>query len=160
MDMSKEKTLTAKQQAFCRNVASGKYSITESYSLAFEVGESTKRSTVRTMASRLYGLTHIRAMCDSLIKRKGDQIVSSALSDRNRVLKLLREAIDGAEVTTNQLRASETLARACGMFTDKLEVTQSRGADDIASEIRARLAELAGSNLLPASDTSDGEQVH
>jgi len=99
-------------------------------------------------------------MCDSLIKRKGDQIVSSALSDRNRVLKLLREAIDGAEVSTNQLRASEILARASGMFTDKLEVTQSRGADDIASEIRARLAELSGSDLLPASETSDGEQVH
>ena len=46
------------------------------------------------------------------------------------------------------------------MFTDKLEVTQSRGADDIASEIRARLAELAGSDLLTESDTSEGEQVH
>jgi len=66
-----------------------------------------------------------------------------AVSDAEAALKTLRQMMRQADTDSVKVRAAELLAKASGMFTDKVEVTTSdRSLDDIQQSITDRLRRL------------------
>ncbi len=150
--------LTPKQERFAQLIAGGNDQST-AYREAFN--SNGKDSTVHSEASRLMKNPKVSARVEQITEQKHRAISRKAVTDRELVVgKLRRWTEDGIDPTTGdeptqaQLTAAQLLGRTVALFSDKVEqVTTERTADEVAAEIKRRLA-------VAAESEQDGEPLH
>ncbi len=150
--------LTPKQERFAQLIAGGNDQST-AYREAFN--SNGKDSTVHSEASRLMKNPKVSARVEQITEQKHRAISRKAVTDRELVVgKLRRWTEDGIDPTTGdeptqaQLTAAQLLGRTVALFSDKVEqVTTERTAEEVAAEIKRRLA-------VAAESEQDGEPLH
>jgi len=150
--------LTPKQERFAQLIAGGNDQST-AYREAFN--SNGKDSTVHSEASRLMENPKVSARVEQITEQKHRAISRKAVTDRELVVgKLRRWTEDGIDPTTGdeptqaQLTAAQLLGRTVALFSDKVEqVTTERTAEEVAAEIKRRLA-------VAAESEQDGEPLH
>ena len=150
--------LTPKQERFAQLVAGGK-TYADAYREAYSA--TGKDSTAHSEGSRLMKNPQISTRLEQITEQKHRAISRKAVTDRELVVSKLRrwteDGIDpttGDEPTQAQLTAAQLLGRTVALFSDKVEqVTTERTADEVAAEIKRRLA-------VAAESEQDGEPLH
>lgn len=138
---STETGLTDKMEAFAQGVTSG-LSLSDAYRAAY-VTDQMDPASVHTLAYRLMTDVQVRSRIEQLNREIEDNRRMMAVSDAEAALKTLRQMMQRADTDSVKVRAAELLAKASGMFTDKVEVTTSdRSLDDIQQSITDRLRRL------------------
>ena len=133
------KVLTAKQQHFCRCVASG-MSQAAAYREAYGCSPESKPETQQANASRLMADSRVRSRVNYLIRQKEAGMAASAASDREKVLSKLRHMLENAEPSdSNKLRAAELLGKTVGLFRDVVETSDTRSSNDLLSDLEKLL---------------------
>ena len=140
-----EKPLTGKQEAFAKLVASGSM-LSDAYRECY-AADSMKDSTVWSEACRLAQNPKVSARIKDI---QADMEADRRTIERRReewVLKRLSEEADQADNASSRIRALELVGKTVGMFTDRVEQsdTTERSASDIERELRAKLERLARS---------------
>ena len=140
-----EKPLTGKQEAFAKLVASGSM-LSDAYRECY-AADSMKDSTVWSEACRLAQHPKVSARIKDI---QADMEADRRTIERRReewVLKRLSEEADQADNASSRIRALELVGKTIGMFTDRVEQTDTteRSASDIERDIRAKLDRLIGS---------------
>ncbi len=150
--------LTPKQERFAQLVAGGK-TYADAYREAYSA--TGKDSTAHSEGSRLMKNPQISTRLEQITEQKHRAISRKAVTDRELVVgKLRRWTEDGIDPTTGdeptqaQLTAAQLLGRTVALFSDKVEqVTTERTAEEVAAEIKRRLA-------VAAESEQDGEPLH
>ena len=150
--------LTPKQERFAQLVAGGK-TYADAYREAYSA--TGKDSTAHIEGSRLMKNPQISTRLEQITEQKHRAISRKAVTDRELVVgKLRRWTEDGIDPTTGdeptqaQLTAAQLLGRTVALFSDKVEqVTTERTAEEVAAEIKRRLA-------VAAESEQDGEPLH
>ena len=138
---SSETGLTDKMEAFAQGVTSG-LSLSDAYRAAY-VTDQMDPASVHTLAYRLMTDVQVRSRIETLNREIEDNRRMMAVSDAEAALKTLRQMMRGADTDSVKVRAAELLAKASGMFTDKVEVTNTdRSVADIQQAITDRLRRL------------------
>ena len=140
-----EKPLTGKQEAFAKLVAGGAV-LSDAYRECY-AADSMKDSTVWSEACRLAQNPKVSARIKDI---QADMEADRRTIERRReewVLKRLSEEADQADNASSRIRALELVGKTIGMFTDRVEQsdTTERSASDIERELRAKLERLARS---------------
>ena len=149
--------LTPKQLHFCRCLASG-MTQAAAYREAYDVGEDTKPKTQQEAASRLMRKAEVRARVDMLIRQREQGMLASSLSDRERVLKKLRDLLDnavGIPAEQVMLRACDLLGKTQGMYKDVVVHETPRTAAEIQVEIDELLERYRGNEAEADEETDD-----
>lgn len=144
MATNNAKDLTPKQLHFARCIASGMSQI-EAYSEAYNVKDTTKKSTTYPNASRLMANSNIKARVEYLIRQKEQALIRSQVDTRTKVLKKLEEFMDSAQPSDSvKLKATELLGKSIGLFKDVVEsnTTDNMKPEDIEAELKAKLEVL------------------
>ena len=140
-----ERPLTGKQEAFAKLVAGGAV-LSDAYRECYSA-DSMKDSTVWSEACRLAQNPKVSARIRS-IQADNEQSQRMRLLRREEwVLKSLQEEAVSADNASSRIRALELVGKTVGMFTDRVEQTDTteRSASDIERELRAKLERLARS---------------
>jgi hypothetical protein len=140
-----ERPLTGKQEAFAKLVAGGAV-LSDAYRECYSA-DSMKDSTVWSEACRLAQNPKVSARIRS-IQADNEQSQRMRLLRREEwVLKSLQEEAVSADNASSRIRALELVGKTIGMFTDRVEQTDTteRSASDIERELRAKLERLARS---------------
>jgi len=149
------KKLTPKQAHFARCVASGQTQA-DAYREAYDPSGSTTAKSIHTLASRVAAKAEVRSRIEALLAARERAVAASAVSDRDRVLRRLRQWMDDAEPADSiKLRAAELLGRSAGLFVAEMNVhtsNQQRDPTEVAAAIQQRLTQLTG-----ASDDDPGQ---
>lgn len=83
----------------------------------------------------------IATRVEALQRAKDRAVVASSLSDRERVLTMLREFAETAQPCDSvKLRACELIGKSVGLFKDVIETKVHRTTDEILADIDQRLA--------------------
>ena len=146
--------LTPKQMHFARCVASG-MSQAEAYREAYNCRPNSKPKTQQEQASRLMSNPVIEARVERLIRDRERGMLASALSDKERVLRKLRDTMDAPDVTqadSIRLRAAELLGKTVGLFRDVVETTEHKTAAQIEQELLEVLEQIADSATSNSTD--------
>lgn len=143
------KTLTPKQRTFAQHVASGKMSLSDAYRAAYNAAKMSGPA-IRNEASKLMTHPDVAMMVEGLQRQKERAVIAVAISDRERVLTMLRELLDTAQPSDMpRLRAAELLGKSVGLFKDVVEQKTQRSAEEIEAELEERLAALVGEDSDP-----------
>ena len=135
--------LTAKQRKFAENLADG-MSQSDAYRNAYDATDM-QGDTIRSKASLMAGRDDIRAAVDALMEARMRLIEAKGVSDREKVIKLLRQfAQDEARPDHVRLRAVELWGKTCGAFAEIIEDRRERPASSVAVELERRLGALLG----------------
>ena len=135
--------LTAKQRKFAENLADG-MSQSDAYRNAYDATDM-QGDTIRSKASLMAGRDDIRAAVDALMEARMRLIEAKGVSDREKVIKLLRQfAQDEARPDHVRLRAVELWGKTCGAFVEIVEDRRERPASSVAVELERRLGALLG----------------
>jgi hypothetical protein len=136
-----EDGLTPKQAKFAANLAEG-MSQAEAYRNAYDA-ENMAPETIHAHASRLAKRDKVAARVDALIAERMRLIETRGVSDRSKVIKLLRQfAEDDARPDHVRLRAVELWGKTCGAFVEIVEDRRDRPAAAVAVELERRLGAL------------------
>ncbi len=136
-----EDGLTPKQRKFAANLAEG-MSQAEAYRGAYDA-ENMAPETIHAHASRLAKRDKVAARVDALIAERMRLIETRGVSDRSKVIKLLRQfAEDDARPDHVRLRAVELWGKTCGAFIEVIEDRRDRPAAAVAVELERRLGAL------------------
>ena len=136
-----EDGLTAKQAKFAANLAEG-MSQAEAYRNAYDA-QNMAPETIHAHASRLAKRDKVAARVDALIAERMRLIETRGVSDRSKVIKLLRQfAEDDARPDHVRLRAVELWGKTCGAFIEVIEDRRDRPAAAVAVELERRLGAL------------------
>ena len=135
--------LTAKQRKFAENLADG-MSQSDAYRNAYDASDM-QGDTIRSKASLMAGRDDIRAAVDALMEARMRLIEVKGVSDREKVVTLLRKfAEDEARPDHVRLRAVELWGKTCGAFVEVIEDRRERPASSVAVELERRLGALLG----------------
>lgn len=135
--------LTAKQRKFAENLADG-MSQSDAYRNAYDATDM-QGDTIRSKASLMAGRDDIRAAVDALMEARMRLIEVKGVSDREKVVTLLRKfAEDEARPDHVRLRAVELWGKTCGAFVEVIEDRRERPAANVALELERRLGALLG----------------
>lgn len=133
--------LTGKQRRFCELVASGKTQA-DAYREAYDSNGCSQ--TVRNSASKLMKMDYIKSTVDSIIKRKSDLNIARHVSNQDLVTRTLRDHITGTiDLEPTQVQSLSILAKTSGMYTTRIEDVTERSSDDIATDLKRKLSQLA-----------------
>lgn len=133
--------LTPKQRKFAENLADG-MSQSDAYRNAYDASDM-QGDTIRSKASLLAQRGDIRAAVDALMGERMRQIEVKGVSDRAKVVALLRKfAEDEARPDHVRLRAVELWGKTCGAFVEVIEDRRERPAATVALELERRLGAL------------------
>jgi hypothetical protein len=134
--------LTDKMEAFCQAVTSGS-NLSDAYRASY-VADQMDPASVHSLACLLMTDVKVRSMIDQINREIEENRRMMAVSDAEAALKTLRQMMRAADTDSVKVRAAELLAKASGMFTDKLEVTDKtdRSVDDLQAAISDRLKRL------------------
>lgn len=136
-----EDGLTAKQAKFAANLAEG-MSQAEAYRNAYDA-QNMAAETIHSHASRMAKRDKVAARVNALIAERMRLLETRGVSDRARVIKLLRQfAEDDARPDHVRLRAVELWGKTCGAFIEVIEDRRDRPAAAVAVELERRLGAL------------------
>jgi phage terminase small subunit len=136
--------LTSKQRAFADYVAAGK-NLSDSYRAAYDA-ERMKPASIHQNACRLAGHVNVTARIEQQQAVKDRALIACSVSDRELVLRTLRDTVhDTEEATVNRLRATELLGRTVGIFKSDQEQPDKHRTP---AEIQAELQEILGKVLV------------
>jgi len=143
--VGKEDRLTAKQEAFAKQVAGGAI-LSEAYRECYSA-EGMRDSTIWSEACKLAQNPKVSTRVKAL---QAENEASQRTRDqrlREHVLKRLMEEADRAETDGARVRSLELLGKTVSMFADRIEQTDTteRSASDIEADLRRRLDRLLGS---------------
>lgn len=134
--------LTAKQSMFCDKVAEG-LCLSDAYRAAYDAAGMADK-TIHEEACRLFADPKVSARMKQISQEKADQLRMLAASDAAAAVEVFRKMMLTADTDASKIRAAELLAKASGVFTDKVEVTDKtdRSTADLEQAIKDRLARL------------------
>jgi len=136
-----EDGLTAKQAKFAANLAEG-MSQAEAYRNAYDA-QNMAPETIHSHASRMAARDKVRTRVDALIGERMRLLETRGVSDRSKVIGLLRQfAEDDARPDHVRLRAVELWGKTCGAFVEVIEDRRDRPAAAVAIELERRLGAL------------------
>jgi hypothetical protein len=136
-----EDGLTPKQAKFAANLAEG-MSQAEAYRNAYDA-ENMANETIHAHASRLAKRDKVAARVDALMEARMRLIETRGVSDREKVVTLLRKfAEDEARPDHVRLRAVELWGKTCGAFVEVIDDRRERPAASVAIELERRLGAL------------------
>lgn len=161
-----EDGLTPKQAKFAANLAEG-MSQAEAYRNAYDA-ENMANETIHAHASRLAKRDKVAARVNALVDERMRQIETRGVSDRAKVVSLLRKfAEDEARPDHVRLRAVELWGKTCGAFVEVIEDRRERPATTVALELERRIGALLSASapkinvidMLPerVDDDDDGD---
>lgn len=134
--------LTDKQAMFCDGVANG-LSLSDAYRAAYDTSGSMAK-TVHEAACKLMADSKVKARLEAINREKEEQRRMMAASDASLALATFRRMMESADTDATKVRAAELLAKAAGVFVDKVETTDKtdRTVKDIEQAIAERLKRL------------------
>ena len=152
-----KRSLTGKQQHFCRAVSSG-LSLADAYREAYSA-EGMSANAIRTEASRLMtGNPAVALMVKALNDKKNQAHSALGLTQREQISSKLVGWMNGIEASSSELRATELLAKINGMLKDNVEVTSiNRDSSEVAGEIERKLGALLLASQEQLSDSANSE---
>jgi hypothetical protein len=144
--VKKEADLTIKQRAFVDGIIKGKLgSFKEVYADVYDV-TLTKQGKipkwVEVEASRLMAHPKISLSITKGFERRETNAVASTTRTRSYVLEQLMRESKEADSDSTRVRALELLGKTVNLFSDTLEIKESRTSDDIESEIEQKIEAL------------------
>jgi hypothetical protein len=144
--VKKESDLTIKQRAFVDGIIKGKLgSFKEVYADVYDV-TLTKQGKipkwVEVEASRLMANPKVSLSIQQGLQRRETNAVASTTRTRSYVLEQLMRESKESESDSSRVRALELLGKTCGLFSDTLEIKESRGTHDIEQDIESRIEAL------------------
>jgi hypothetical protein len=146
--------LTAKQRKVAENVVNG-MGIAEAYRNSYDA-EAMKPASVQRRAAELMVDGKVRACMEALAVEKRRLSEVSTVSDRDNLIRLLRQWSNGeAPATQTQLRAAELLGKACGLYRDVVEDHRERPAALVAADLERRLSSLLAVQRVNAADDDE-----
>jgi len=142
----KEPELTIKQRAFVEEIIKGKLgSYKEAYAKVYDV-TLTKTGKipkwVEVEASKLVANPKIALSLHKAIERKETSAVASSLRTRNYVLERLMKESKEADSDSARITALSLLGKTVNLFSDTIEIKESRDSVDIEEEIEAKIVAL------------------
>ena len=142
----KEPELTIKQRAFVDEIIKGKLgSYKEAYAKVYDV-TLTKTGKipkwVEVEASKLVANPKIALSLHRAIERKETSAVASSLRTRNYVLERLMQESKEADSDSARITALSLLGKTVNLFSDTIEIKESRDSVDIEEEIEAKIVAL------------------
>lgn len=134
--------LTQKQEAFVQGVMRG-LSLSDAYREAYVI-DNMLPATIHTRACLLMQDVKVRARCEAIAREREAERRMLASSDAALALEVLRKMALSADTDASKIRAAELLAKAGGVFIDKVEVEDKTPATsvDLERRIAERLARL------------------
>ena len=147
LKLVKDKTkLTMKQRAFCDLIIKGKLgSQIECYMQVYDVA-LTKTGKIPKHAhvdcSRLMANPSVSLRIANGLKRLETNAVASTTRTRSYVLEQLMRESKEADSDSTRVRALELLGKTVNLFSDTLEIKESRTSDDIEHEIEEKIEAL------------------
>lgn len=134
--------LTAKQSAFCDGIAAG-LSLSDAYRAAYDASGMAAK-TIHEAACRLMADSKVAARLKQISEEKTAQLRMLASSDAAAAVEVFRQMMLTADTDATKVRAAELLAKASGVFTEKVEVTDKtdRSVSEIEQSIKDKLARL------------------
>lgn len=137
-----ETGLTEKQSRFCDGIAEG-LSLSDSYRAAYDTSGMSQK-VVWQEASKLMANRKVADRLKQISDEKAEQLRMLSASDAAAAVEVFRRMMLTADTDASKIRAAELLAKASGVFTDKVEVTDKtdRSASEIEQSIKDRLAKL------------------
>ena len=144
--VKKESDLTIKQRAFADAIIKGKLgSFKEVYADVYDV-TLTKQGKipkwVEVEASRLMANPKVSLSIQQGLQRRETNAVASTTRTRSYVLEQLMKESKEAESDSSRIRALELLGKTVNLFSDTLEIKESRGTHDIEQDIESRIEAL------------------
>ena len=144
--VKKESDLTIKQRAFVDGIIKGKLgSFKEVYADVYDV-TLTKQGKipkwVEVEASRLMANPKVSLSIQQGLQRREVNAVASTSRTRSYVLEQLMRESKEAESDSSRIRALELLGKTVNLFSDTLEIKESRGTHDIEQDIESRIEAL------------------
>jgi len=148
----KEKELTAKQEAFAQAIVFGvlvdetgkkkHLNASDCYRSVYNVGETTKPSSIWTEASKLLSSPKVSQRIDVLKGQMETHALSSSLTERDRIIERLWVMADNGQAEASQLRSLELLGKSIGLFSDRVEISESKNLDEVEKELVEKLSAL------------------
>lgn len=137
-----ETGLTDKQTKFCDGVESG-LSLSDSYRAAYDTSGMSPK-TVHEEACRLMANPKITTRLQEISREKEAQRRMLTASDAAAAVEVFRQMMATAKTEAVRVRAAELLAKAAGIFTDKVEIEDKtdRSTAEIEQAIADRLRRL------------------
>jgi F0F1-type ATP synthase beta subunit len=144
--VKKESDLTIKQRAFADAIIKGKLgSFKEVYADVYDV-TLTKQGKipkwVEVEASRLMAHPKVSLSIQQGLERREVNAVASTTRTRSYVLEQLMRESKEAKSDSSRVRALELLGKTVNLFSDTLEIKESRGTHDIEQDIESRIEAL------------------
>ena len=131
--------LTPKQRHFCRAAVSCS-NMSDAYREAYNTA-NMKPATINREAHTLMSDPKIAARVESVQRVKDCVVLASNLSDRERVLAMLREFMETAQPSDSaKIRACELLGKSIGLLKHVVETKIHRSTEEILADINQRLA--------------------
>ena len=143
--VGREDRLTAKQEAFAKQVAGGA-DLSDAYRDCYSA-EGMRDSTIWSEACKLAQNPKVSTRVKAIQAEMEEDRRTIARRREEFVLKRLAEEAEQAETDGARVRALELLGKTVSMFTDRIEQTDTteRSASDIEADLRRRLDRLLGS---------------
>lgn len=134
--------LTEKQAKFCDGVEAG-LSLSDAYRAAYETTGMTQKS-IHELACRLFSDVKVASRLQEISREKEAQRRMLTASDAAAAVETFRIMMATAKTEAVRVRAAELLAKAAGIFTDKVEIEDKtdRSTSEIEQAIADRLRRL------------------
>ena len=68
--------------------------------------------------------------------------LSSSLTERDKILERLWAMADNGQAEASQLRSLELLGKSIGLFSDRVEISESKDLDTVEQELVEKLVAL------------------
>ena len=146
--------LTDKQELFAQEIIAGA-NFSAAYRAAY-ASSGMADATIWARASELASDGRVAVRLEQLAEQKEAVRRTRLVGREAEILAQIECEAFNARSDATRLKALELLGRAAGLFVDRVEVQQvDRTADEIEDAIRARLAQIDGTNpdgpTVPAS---------
>ena len=132
--------LTQKQEAFVQGVMRG-LSFSDAFREAY-VTDDMAPATIHHRACLLMQEPKIRTRCEVIAAERERERRMLASSDAALALKTLRELAEKADSDSARIRAAELLAKAGGVFIERVEVEDKTPSS--STDLERRIAERLG----------------
>ena len=139
--------LTAKQRAFAQAVASGAHdSLSDCYRHVYNA-DKMRPASIQQEASRLARHPQVSLMIKQLRDAQDAAVIDMVVSDRDRILKRLRQLLERPEGTPAEsisIKAASLLGQSLGLYQKRIEVDDKREltAEELRQQIQERLEDL------------------
>ena len=144
--VKKERELTAKQRAFVHEIVKGKLDThIDCYMKVYDVAR-TKTGAIPKHAhvdcSRLMSNPKVILAIRKGLERKEASTVASSVRTRSYVLERLMKESQEAESDSARISALSLLGKTVNLFSDTVEIKDTRPSEDIAEEIEEKILSL------------------